>query len=597
MKKIDKKTLQYSIYALIIFAIFAILAWSSHFSAFRDFMTKVENSSFDLRQKIICKYKKPNKDIVILAVDDQTYEYIMDKYGSWPISRRIWSEAINALEKVNPKYLIFDLLFIKPNLNDYDSDLALVKSLKDNNNVFLAMSFDNYPDDVRKSPELEKKLQLNIKRGELEDNKYVKFTNCRKVMQEIIDVTKNIGIINAHRDSDGIIRDVTPIFKYNGGYYPNLSLSAALDLLKADSISIVNNNIILDSEHKIPLDETQRAILNWYGGAETYKHISFWELVKAYKNNDYKFIKDNFENKIIYVGTTAVSLSDVKSAPVESNVSGVEFHTTFLNNILDKNFIKKVDAKVDFLISIIIAFIVGYFVLRTHSVAKTFLILFAVLFLYVVVATYSMMKFNIWLSMILPFVASIITFILIYCEKYLLKSRDLEQTYKLAVTDGLTQLYNHRYFQEQMINNINNYKRYGSVFSLILIDIDFFKKFNDTYGHQSGDCVLIQVAQILKRNSRTSDIACRYGGEEMSIILTNTGKKEAILTANKICNAVRNNEFTLADGRKTNVTISVGVSTVDENGSTPQEMIAYSAKCLYKAKENGRNQVVYEVEE
>ena len=81
----------------------------------------------------------------------------------------------------------------------------------------------------------------------------------------------------------------------------------------------------------------------------------------------------------------------------------------------------------------------------------------------------------------------------------------------------------------------------------------------------------------------------------MSIILTNTAKKEAILTANKICNAVRNNEFTLADGRKTNVTISVGVATVNENGSTPQEMIAYSDKCLYKAKENGRNQVVYEI--
>ena len=75
-----------------------------------------------------------------------------------------------------------------------------------------------------------------------------------------------------------------------------------------------------------------------------------------------------------------------------------------------------------------------------------------------------------------------------------------------------------------MINNLNNFKRYNTVFSLILIDIDFFKKFNDTYGHQSGDCVLKQVANILKRNSRTSDIVCRYGGEEMSIILTNTNK-------------------------------------------------------------------------
>ena len=131
--------------------------------------------------------------------------------------------------------------------------------------------------------------------------------------------------------------------------------------------------------------------------------------------------------------------------------------------------------------------------------------------------------------------------------------------------------------------------------TLILIDIDFFKKFNDTYGHQSGDCVLKQVANILKKNSRTSDIACRYGGEEMAIILTNTNKEEAVVTANKVCLAVRNNKFILADGQKVNVTISVGVATVGENGKKPQEIIEYSDKCLYIAKENGRNQVISEV--
>ena len=138
-----------------------------------------------------------------------------------------------------------------------------------------------------------------------------------------------------------------------------------------------------------------------------------------------------------------------------------------------------------------------------------------------------------------------------------------------------------------MLININNYNRYGQVFSIILMDIDFFKKFNDTYGHQSGDCVLQQVASILKKNSRTSDIVCRYGGEEMTIILTNTNKKDAEITAN--------NRFTLANGEKVKVTISVGVATVGENGSTAQEIIEYSDKCLYKAKETGRNRVVAQI--
>ena len=206
-----------------------------------------------------------------------------------------------------------------------------------------------------------------------------------------------------------------------------------------------------------------------------------------------------------------------------------------------------------------------------------------------------MHQFNLWIGLALPISAMILTFILVYCEKYLLKSKDYEQTYKLAVTDGLTQLYNHRYFQEQMIANVNNFKRYSTPFSLILIDIDFFKKFNDTYGHQSGDCVLKQVANIIKKNSRTSDVACRYGGEEMSVILMNTSKEEAIITANKICSAVRENDFILANGEKGKVTISVGVATIGSDGAKAQELIEYSDKCLYKAKEMGRNQVQYSI--
>ena len=589
-----KKYLLYIIYAFIVTVLFSLLIWLGHFSAFQDFITKVEQSSFDLRQNIISKHKKANPDIVILSVDDATYEFIMDKYGSWPISRQTWSDVTEAIEKVNPKYIIFDLLFVKANIKDKQADINLINTVKKYNNIYLSMNFDNYTEEIRKSKDLDEKLQLKIKKGELKDNEYITFTNVRAVMDELIEATKNIGIINVTRDKDGIIRNTTPIFKYKEKYYPNLSLIVAVNILNKDGVEIKNNKIIIDEKHTIPLDNTQRTTLNWYGKSGTYRHIPLWETIKAIKNQDDKFLKENFNNKIIYIGTTATSLSDIKSVPTESNMAGVEFHATFLNNILDNNFIKRISHKIDLLISVILCFIVGYFVLKTSSVLKTILFMVIILLLYLITATFLMYKYNLWISVVLPFISVVTTFILAYCEKYLLKSKDYEQTYKLAVTDGLTQLYNHRYFQEQMINQINNYKRYGAVFSLILIDIDFFKKFNDTYGHQSGDCVLKQVANILKKNSRTSDIACRYGGEEMSIILTNTNKNEAIITAEKICNAVRNNKFILANGEKVTVTISVGVATVGLNGEKPQELIEYSDKCLYKAKESGRNQVVYE---
>lgn len=133
---------------------------------------------------------------------------------------------------------------------------------------------------------------------------------------------------------------------------------------------------------------------------------------------------------------------------------------------------------------------------------------------------------------------AIFAFILAVIIKYLIKSRDFDAQYKLATTDGLTELYNHRYFQEQMQNQVSHSKRYGVPLSLIIIDIDFFKKFNDTYGHQSGDAVLRQVAFALKKNVRATDIVCRYGGEEMSIILPNTKYEEAVGIANKLCTIV-----------------------------------------------------------
>jgi len=591
-----QKKVYYSVFTILVVALFCALFWIGQFKLFDDFLQKVERNSFDIRQTLISKYKTANKDIIILAVDDETYEYMMDKYGSWPISRQVWADVINGLNKVKAKYIVFDLLFIKRNLNDVKADENLIQAIKNHDNVYLAMNFDNYSDEVRKSQELDDKFKLDIDIENTKINDAVQFKNSRLLMKEILDLTSNIGIVNIARDKDGIVRGVPPIYQYKGNFYPNLSLKVAMKELNIDKLKLKDNTLVLDDNHKLYLDSsTSKAILSWYGPSRTFTHISFWHVLKALKEKNYKILQEIFENKIVYIGTTVSSLSDIKSVPTDTNLAGVELITTFLNNILDNDTIKKTSATYDFVFSIILCFVFGYFILKIQSVAKTFVCLGLFLTLYCAFATYVMYQFNIWVSIVLPCASLIMTFILVYVEKYLLKVEDYEQTYKLAVTDGLTQLYNHRYFQETMLNQIENYVRHEHLFSLILIDIDFFKKFNDTYGHQSGDCVLRQVAMILKKNSRTTDVVCRYGGEEMSIILPNTNNIDATVVANKVCSAVRENKFILANGEKVNVTISVGVATVGQNGVASQAMIEYADKCLYKAKENGRNQVVVDV--
>ena len=178
-----------------------------------------------------------------------------------------------------------------------------------------------------------------------------------------------------------------------------------------------------------------------------------------------------------------------------------------------------------------------------------------------------------------------------YMIKYFIKSKDFDKQYVLATTDGLTELYNHRYFKEQMKQTIESSTRYGTPFSLIILDIDFFKNFNDTYGHQAGDSILRQVAQTIKKNVRSSDIVCRYGGEEMSIILFNTDYESALSTADKLCKRISSRVFKLPNGKDASVTISLGASTFPKDGIGVEEIIEIADKRLYNAKETGRNKV------
>lgn len=580
----------------LILGFFAVLIYLFEIFSLGEFLAEVENKTFDLRQQITSKYKKPNKDIVILSVDDPSYEHIVSTYGAWPAPRDFWAKLANGIEKANPKAIIFDLLFVQNFKAFGNTDKALIEAVTSNENIYVSMNFDNQNEEIRTPVDLPESLNTNISGNTtlLKEAKYINYKNVRSILKGLMEGTDNIGFINISRDKDGIIRSNLPIFIYKDKFYKHLTLTVALDLLNADSknLSFNGRDIILSDGKKIPVNEEGKTYLNWYGGMGSYEYIPVWKTDKAINSNDINFLKDSFENKIVYVGTTTTSLSDVKSTPLAQKYPGVEIHTTFLNNILDNNFIKKTGIITDSIITLILICLTGFIVIRSKSVPYAALTVFGINVLYAGLTLVLMYFFNLWVCLTLPVASSIGTITICYAIKYIVTSRDYEHTYKLAVTDGLTDMYNHRYFQEQMKLNIENAKRYNTPFSLIMVDIDFFKKFNDKYGHQSGDAVLRQVAQTIKKNIRSTDIPCRYGGEEMSVILTNTKKEDAALVAQKICEAVRNREFELATGDWTHVTISLGVATMPYDGEDVQQLIEYADKCLYIAKENGRNQVI-----
>jgi len=166
---------------------------------------------------------------------------------------------------------------------------------------------------------------------------------------------------------------------------------------------------------------------------------------------------------------------------------------------------------------------------------------------------------------------------------------------KLLVRDYLTGLYNRKFFMERLAEELAWAGRYGEPMSFIILDIDHFKKINDTCGHSCGDEVLRQLSKILIMTLRAHDVVARYGGEEFVVLLANTVPEEAITVAEKLRVAVQENDFTCGeDTTKLPVTISIGVSsTVGNSDPTPESLILRADHALYEAKTTGRNKVMF----
>ncbi|MBI5195675.1 MAG: sensor domain-containing diguanylate cyclase [Nitrospirae bacterium] len=159
----------------------------------------------------------------------------------------------------------------------------------------------------------------------------------------------------------------------------------------------------------------------------------------------------------------------------------------------------------------------------------------------------------------------------------------------LAITDGLTGLNNHRHFQERLMEEVEMSRRYGRSLSLLILDIDHFKAFNDAHGHQAGDTALKMIASLIEEQVRRTDFAARYGGEEFSIIMPETVYSGAKIFAERLRKKIAGTPFPCSDGEKALITVSIGFSSIPENTKDKNELIEMADRALYYAKEHGRN--------
>ena len=179
-------------------------------------------------------------------------------------------------------------------------------------------------------------------------------------------------------------------------------------------------------------------------------------------------------------------------------------------------------------------------------------------------------------------------------ERRTLERAELTQTIneltELSLRDPLTGLYNRRVLKERMLEELSRAHRFGAPLSLMMVDIDHFKRINDTHGHAVGDLVIAHVAKLLAKDRRVSDIVSRYGGEELVLLLPHTPLEGALILADRLRETVQGSPFRTPIG-KDHVTVSIGVAAYEHAMREPSELLELADRALYRSKREGRNRV------
>ena len=499
--------------------------------------------------------------IVIEITDDD-----IAKIGRWPWERT-WHAAITkALKLFGAKYIYFDMIFSES--SSEEKDALFGKAIKDAKCVYLPFAF-----------------QQNS----------IKMEDALIPIPPFYSHIKGTGSINIHPDIDGVLRRVPLFFIDNKGIRMHIALRLAMDYLNMSLKGIANNCMIIGNAKdtiKIPLVDGNKMLINWLGKWEhTFRHYSFLDVLKAYKdyldNKKPSIDISSFKGSICVVAVTAIGLYDIKPVPLEAQYPGVGATLTAINNILHRQFINIPPGWCNWMLIYIIALLPPLLISEERPLRE---ILSVVSVLIVALLGYLLFVINVEIDISLPLLALFGSYIAVGTYNFARISIERRSFFNLAVTDGLTGLYNVRYFRmlmktECMMARDDSLKS----FCIFMIDIDHFKNFNDTYGHQVGDLVLREVAEVIRNSVRASDIAARYGGEEMIVMLKSTFLDEGLNAAEKVRSNI---ETHLVKDRDNiyKVTVSIGVSSFyyDDN----EEIIIKRADdALYKAKRLGRNRV------
>lgn len=531
----------------------AFLAASSvFFLSHIGILNRAELSSLDFSFRLRGALPS-NPNIVVIEITDSD----IAKIGRWPWKRSWHAAMAKALTGMGARSIYFDIIFSEPSSSEDDG--LFEEAIRLGKNVYLPFVLQDSTFD-------EKNALLPLNRF----SSHIKGT----------------GALNVYPDIDGTIRTIPLLFPDGKGLYPHAVFKIALDYAGLKIEDIRPEYITLSDakgKFRMPLVKKNTLLINWLGKWQnTFKHYSFLEVLSGSVN------PDDFKDRICLVGVTAIGLYDIKPIPLQGEYPGIGVVATTIDNILDRNFIFSPPGWVNILILFFLALIPA-FLIRGEKPLKETAFVFLISAIYFL-ADFFLFKKGIRLGFSTPLIGLFASYLSVGTYNFVRVSVERQSFFNMAVTDGLTCLFNIRYFKmlvetELMLAKSDPTKR----FVIIMTDVDHFRGFNDTYGHQVGDLVLKEVAHILRSSVRTSDVVARYGGEEMIVILRGASLDDGLKIAEKIRKGVE--DHVAKDEKNTyRVTISLGVAAfkIDDDVDS---IIKRADDGLYRAKQAGRNRI------
>lgn len=534
------------------------------------FLNLLSLKSTDLLYTLKLKLGKPPlalREFVIVAVDSLSLKFLEQRF---PLKRDIYASLLNTLRDKEPKVVVFDIAFPHRDKDNFEGDYLFSLSLKNSRNIVLPSFFDSH--------------QRYIAPHSLFRNN-----------------ASGIGHLNKIRDLDFKVRKTTPLVLYRGDdFLPGKeSYSLELETIKyylgidktqvtfhqGESIELKKKGLFL----KVPLAKDNSMTINFMADTLQFKVIPLVRILKGIVP------KDVFYKKIVLIGVVEEIFHDMYPTPV-GILPGIIINANSMLTVISDSFIKTVPVYVNFILLISIGILTALLILKFNIVIGLVITILEIICLFL--GSYFLLSSHnlLWEFFHVVFALSVL-FLLITVYKYIMLK--LEKIYfeKLSITDGLTGLYIHRYFRLRLNDEFERALRHNHPFSFLIMDIDHFKSFNDTYGHEIGNEVLKMFAQVMRQNFRKVDFLARYGGEEFCAILPLIGSEGAFESAERFRKTLANTPVPRL--KEVKVTVSMGISSVPEMEGIKviDDVIKCADKALYISKENGRNQTtIYKAE-